>query len=87
MAGKKLAPDPEKKNKKRSGWAKDVLRDFMAATGADPEDAVCDLLADLAHWCDRNDVTFAKELGRASRNYDEETGGKGTQLENFIRYC
>jgi len=86
MARKKLPPDPEKKNGKRSGLAKDALLAFTASSGTDPEDAVCDLLTDLAHWCDRNGTTLTKELGRASRNYDEETGCKGTQLENFTGY-
>ena len=31
-----------------------------------------DLLCDLMHFCDANDLDFHKELGRASRHYEDE---------------
>jgi hypothetical protein len=52
----------------------------MDRTGADPEDAITDLLCDLAHYCDRNDLDFEAELRRAAMHYVEETDGEGTQL-------
>jgi hypothetical protein len=46
----------------------------------DPFLIVSDLLADLAHWCDRNRVDLPSALAHAARHYHTETGGQGEQL-------
>ncbi len=45
---------------------------LQKATGADIEDAVSDLLADLMHWCDWHEQDFEKELKRARGHYETE---------------
>jgi hypothetical protein len=71
-----LPPDPDGMNKDRSSWADASLQAFMAITGSDLEDALGDLLADLIHWCDRNNFDFDAELDRARRHYAAETIGE-----------
>ena len=70
---KPLPPDPEKLNATRAVCASIALDEFRRQTGADMEDAVSDLLADLMHWCDRFGQTFHEELRRARNHYEEET--------------
>lgn len=70
-----LPPDPEGMNDNRAAWAADALTCFRTATGTDAEDAVCDLLTDLMHWCDRNGQDFGHELTRAEDHYAAETLG------------
>ncbi len=70
-----LPPDPEGMNDHRSAWAGEAIATFMLATGTDLEDAVSDLLADIRHWCDRHDIDFDVELGRAVAHYEAETLG------------
>jgi hypothetical protein len=45
----------------------------MKITGCDEEDAVHDLITDLAHWCDRKGMDFNEELNHAANMYNEET--------------
>ena len=71
---KPLPPDPERLNRNRARWAAAALAEFRRQTGADLEDAVSDLLADLMHWCDRLGQEFPQELRRALHHYEEETG-------------
>ena len=70
---KPLPPDPEQMNNGRAHWAEAALVEFQHRTGADVEDAVSDLLADLMHWCDRHDQDFDHELSRARYHYEAET--------------
>ncbi|MCX6917631.1 MAG: hypothetical protein NT167_32120 [Verrucomicrobia bacterium] len=70
---KALPPDPEKRNESRARSADTVLEMFQWQTGADIEDALSDLLANLMHWCDRFGQDFQKELHRAQNHYREET--------------
>jgi len=70
-----LPPDPEQMNDKRAFWAEAALLVFQILTGTDLEDSVCDLIADLMHWRDRNGMTFDNELRRARYHYEEETSG------------
>jgi hypothetical protein len=69
----KIPPDPEQMNDDRAEWAEVAIEAFEGKTGTDREDAVCDLLADLMHFCDRNGFEFAVELGRAETHYEAET--------------
>ena len=68
-----LPPDPENMNNNRAEWAALSLRQFQYTTGADDQDAACDLLCDLMHWCDRNGFDFQHELNRARLHYEAET--------------
>ncbi len=70
---KALPPDPEERNESRARSAGAALEVFHQQTGADLEDAVSDLLANLMHWCDRAGQDFQDELCRAELHYSEET--------------
>ena len=65
--------DPERLNSSPALWAAVALEEFRRQTGADLEDAVSDLLADLMHWCDRFGQEFQNEFRRAMNHYSEET--------------
>jgi len=41
-----------------------------------------DLLADLAHWCDRNQVDLPSALTHAAQHYLAETDGTGKQFQS-----
>jgi hypothetical protein len=71
---KKLPPDVDGMNHPRAQWAKTALQEFMAQTGAENEDGLCDLLADLMHPCDRETFDFEAALDRARGHYAAETG-------------
>jgi hypothetical protein len=73
---RKLPPDPDTMNDSRAGWAEAALSTFMRETGTDEEDALGDLLADLMHWCDRNNYDFDAALYRAQGHYEAETTGE-----------
>lgn len=75
-AARTLPPDPEGMNERRARWAGVALAAFMAATGTDLEDAICDLIADLRHWADRNGQDFDHEADRGARHYAAEIGGE-----------
>jgi hypothetical protein len=68
-----LPPDPDGQNNDRASWAAHAIDEFRRLTGADEETAVCDLLANLMHWCDRNNQNFGNELSIASMHYERET--------------
>jgi hypothetical protein len=68
-----LPPDPEGMNDKRAAWAWTALSAFIRETGADEEDFLGDLLADLIHWCDRNHYDFETALDRSKGHYEAET--------------
>lgn len=71
-----LPPDPDNMNDSRSRLAGAAVYTFMKLTGADLEDAVGDLLADLMHWTDRNNYDFDAALDRARYHYEAETVGE-----------
>lgn len=64
-------------NEDRASRIDDTLDAYRTAqTGAanrmeDPQD-VSDLLADLLHWCKREDVDFEQELATARMNFNVE---------------
>jgi len=70
---KTLPPDPEGMNNDRAEWAACAIRHFQCQTGTDWTDAVCDLLCDLMHFCDREGFDFREELDRAQMHYEAET--------------
>ena len=51
-------------------------RAFKAMSAQDYEGNVCDLLADLHHYCDINGLDFAEEDRRARGHYLEELGDR-----------
>lgn len=69
-----LPPDPEGMNDKRAHWAAIAIASFQVATGTDVEDALVDLLADLMHWADRQNIDFELALIRGKDHYQAETG-------------
>lgn len=71
--GKFLPPDLEQINESRADLAEAALLAFQQITGAESEDALSDLLADLMHWCDQNGQDFEVELNRAQCRFDFET--------------
>ncbi len=73
----KLPPDPDGQNGDRAEWAELAILAFRKATGTDEEDAVCDLIADLQHWCDRNGYDFEAEVKRGNGHYWAETQTEG----------
>lgn len=60
-------------NTERAAWASVALHAHSVATGGDDEDAVCDLLANLGHYCDANGISFAEQLQRACDHYHAES--------------
>ena len=68
-----LPPDPDGMNTKRADWAESALVTFRHKTGTDKEDCLCDMLADLMHWCDRYGLDFDTEEVRARYHYEAET--------------
>ncbi len=75
-----LPADPEEMNEDRSKWAARALSEFMVATGTEPGDVVSDLLCDLAHFCDRHQLSLAHELNRAESHYSDETLNQDTEV-------
>jgi hypothetical protein len=73
----KLPPDPDGQNDDRAAWAKAALLAFMAQTGADLEDSLCDLLCDLMHLSDRVPFDFEAALQHARDHYLAETEQPG----------
>jgi hypothetical protein len=71
-----LDVDDEGKNDDRAEWALQALEAFQEATGADDCDAIGDLIADLAHLCDREGERFGwsvrDQIERGLRAYEQE---------------
>jgi hypothetical protein len=68
-----LPSDPEGMNATRASWANIAIRAFQAATGTADESVLGDLLANVMHWCDRNQQDFDIALERARWHYEAET--------------
>ncbi|MBZ5489996.1 MAG: hypothetical protein LAO76_03575 [Acidobacteriia bacterium] len=76
-------------NDDRALWAEAALLAFAQRTGlaketvGDKEDRfliISDLLADLGHWCDRNEIDLPEALKHAAQHYHAETHGTGKQF-------
>jgi len=83
MNGRKFKFNPEKRgedplepsNGERADRADAALRAFLGSAGEPPEpdeDAVRDLLADVAHWCDREGILFRTIVKTAARDWRVE---------------
>lgn len=73
-----LPPDPNGMNGERARLAGNAIGMFERAAHTDRKDSLSDLLADLMHWADRNELDFQDELDRAFRNYTSETSPDAT---------
>ena len=62
----------ELSNRYRAAVALQVVRYYQHETGTDEECALRDLLCDLRHFCDANDLSFAKEDSIAQAHYTAE---------------
>lgn len=80
-------------NDQRASWAYSALLTFAQTTGSGSDLmgtaeeralVVTDLLADLAHWCDRNDVDLQLVIQRATDHYQTETASEGKQLVRMV---
>jgi hypothetical protein len=84
----KLEKDMKKLNDDRASWARTALVAFGNTTGQNIEDEaevmLYDLIIDLAHWCDRNDVSLADQLDHAKRLYAAETENQGEQFQDVF---
>jgi hypothetical protein len=76
-------------NDERASWAEAALLTFGKRTGSvvrsvgdteEPMLVVGDLLADIAHWCDRHNVDLQAAIQYGTRHYQLETGAEGAQL-------
>lgn len=83
-ATKKTLPlDPEEQNSDRSQWARVAIRAYQIETGTDDQDAISDLINDLAHFCDRHPEyeTVGEAIRRARNSYSDETKNTGRQFD------
>jgi len=67
--------DIERTNKDRAAMGAKLVDAYVAELGADDNaNTVCDILADLMHYCDTNEAQtdFADALRRAQSHYNEE---------------
>lgn len=76
-------------NDERASWAEVALLAYGQRTGTvvrtvgddeAPFLIIGDLLADLAHWCDRHDVDLQAAIQYATGHYRTETQSQGRQL-------
>jgi hypothetical protein len=85
-----IPADSDEKNDDRAEWARAAVRHFQILTGLGEADgldtAISDLLADIAHLCDREDLDFYHLLQQSGAHYLAETtpqDTRGTQY-NFL---
>lgn len=60
---------------KATNRVNDIIQRYRAAVGGEGEPletTLTDLLADLRHWCDANDVDFAEAAFRSRTHYEGE---------------
>lgn len=76
MSVRTVSLDPVERNLTRGQLAESILRTFQRETGVDREDLLCDLLANLMHWCDQNSFRFENELRRGLNHYRCEAAGE-----------
>ena len=67
----------EPTNSDRAAWAEKALLTFCCQTGTDYEDALGDLLCDLMHWADENEIDFNSALDGAREHHAFEVREAG----------
>lgn len=73
-----LPADLEGMNDDRADWARSAAKAFAKRTGQTVEGdgwdtIIMDLIADLAHFCDREGLELEDLVQRAANHYDAET--------------
>jgi hypothetical protein len=91
---KKLPPDPYSMNESRATWAGRVVGfcDRYGETTEYPvtkrearvnlEGKLADIVADFAHFCDKEGLSMKRVVRGAIRRYSVTTDGHGTQLKS-----
>lgn len=77
----KLPPDPDGRNDERAARIDAAFKAYAKAADLyedgeflDAEDSILsDMLCDIQHWCDRNEVDFDMALLTGEVNYQAET--------------
>lgn len=59
-------------NQRRAARASIALAAYRTATRTHPDDALCDLLADLMHWASQNGFDFMADYDMARCHFDAE---------------
>lgn len=60
-------------NQQRAQTARTIIQQFIANNQpCDAENAIADILSDIAHYCDEQRMSFSDELRRARDNYNAE---------------
>lgn len=80
---RKLPPDPDRGNLRRSKHAEAAFsahRDDTNCYDESAMDNLTDMLCNLAHFCDRKKLSLPDALRRAADHYQTETASQGTQL-------
>jgi len=88
-----LPPDPEQMNSRRAQWAAEAFEQFIQAHGKPSlpglgetlrreirEQNLSNLLANLAHMCDRDGIDLSGRLRLAAVHYWAATVGAGIQF-------
>jgi hypothetical protein len=77
--------DFDGENANRANSARLAIDAFLSARKADRQDAVQDLLCNLAHYCDRTGEDLLTALRIAKTNYEAETQGPrpGSQFDRI----
>lgn len=92
MNQKPIPPDPDKMNDKRAQAAERALLAFAEDIGEIHQRGklgelaaqnLSDLLADMAHFCDREGISLSKCWSNARSNYGEESDGRGKQFHRL----
>jgi hypothetical protein len=86
-----IPPDPDEMNAERAAAAEAALMHFVRNFGEGDDDGLTadlkeqnlsDLLGDLAHYCDRNELSLSGCFERAAMHYAAETDNQGTQFDD-----
>lgn len=84
-----IPADPESRNDERAEAARLTVKKFaksygeldeLAGVGSLARQNIIDLLANLAHMCDRLDIDLLGCIETARIHYSEETGAQGEQF-------
>ena len=72
-------------NLDRAEWAAAALRHFQCITGTEYDDALTDLICDLMHWSDREDIDFQSALDTARMHYEAECEESGEERSEGLQ--
>lgn len=69
-------------NKTRAQWALESLEVFASSTSSidnlnkEPDEVLTDLLCDLEHWANQNDISFDDCVAHGKAHFDAEIEGE-----------